>query len=129
MLRSLSRENVPIRHHAEFKGFKLALPAIVEGPDAEGSFFREETVLSQMSHIGAIFKIASPVSLGTRLKLSVSLPPKLSQGRALRLVVKGTIALIEPLEGESNGSRISLQLENRYIIQDDSLETAQRGDE
>jgi hypothetical protein len=123
MLRSFSRENIPIRHHAELKGFKLALPATVEGPDAEGSFFREETVLSQMSHVGAIFTIANPVSLGTRLKLSVSLPPKLSQGKSLKLVVKGTIAAIEPSCGDNNHSQVSLRLENRYIIQNDSLET------
>ena len=120
MLRSLSRESVPIRHHAEFKGFKLTLPATVEGPDAEGAFFREETVLSQMSHVGAIFRIQSPVSLGTRLKLSVALPPKLSQGRNLRLIVKGTIALIEPGDGDGKQSQVSLRLENRYIIQDGS---------
>ncbi len=124
MLRSLSRESVPIRHHAELKGFKLTLPATVEGPDAEGSFFREETVLSQMSHVGAIFRIANPVSLGTRLKLSVALPPKLSQGKNLRLVVKGTIALIEPADGDVNHSQVSLRLENRYIIQDGSPEMA-----
>jgi hypothetical protein len=122
MLRSLSRESMPIRHHAELKGFKLTLPATVEGPDAEGTFFREETVLSQMSHVGAIFRIVSPVSLGTRLKLSVSLPPKLSQGRNLKLVVKGTIALIEPEEEDGRRSRVSLRLENRYIIQDGSVE-------
>ena len=116
MQRSLSREDVPIRHHAEEKGFKLSLPMIVEGPDTVGSYFREETVLSRMSHIGALFPLSNPVSLGSRLKLAVSLPPKLSQGRDLKLIIKGTIALVEPFSGGEDRRQVSLRLENRYII-------------
>ena len=116
MQRSLSREDIPVRHHAEEKGFKLSLPMIVEGPDTVGSYFREETILSRMSYVGALFPLSSPVSPGSRLKLAVTLPPKLSQGRELKLIIKGTITLIEPLSGRENRSQVSLKLENRYII-------------
>ncbi len=120
MLRTLSREDLPVRHHAEQRGFELRLPMTVEGPDAIGSYFREETVLSRMSHIGALFTLSSQVSLGTRLKLAIDLPPKLSLGQDLKLIVKGTIAYIEPAGREETPRQISLRLENRYSIRPES---------
>ncbi|MEN6310533.1 MAG: hypothetical protein ABFD80_03250, partial [Acidobacteriota bacterium] len=91
MLRRISTDTLPSRRHAEQRGFKLSLPLTVEGPDVDGALFREETTLSYMSHVGALFPLRTSVSPGSRLKLAVSLPPKLGDGKNLKLVIKGTI--------------------------------------
>jgi hypothetical protein len=72
-----------------------------------------------MSHAAAVFPLANAVALGTRLKIAVALPPKLSEGRDLRLVVKGTVAFVDPPSPGANGvpAQISLKLENRYIVE------------
>ncbi len=74
----------------------------VEGPDPDGTFFREDTSLAFMSHQGALFPLWSPVALGSRLKLAIALPPKLGEGRNLTLVVKGTIVDVD--QGDADGS-------------------------
>jgi hypothetical protein len=116
MPRRISTENVPVRNHAELRGFKLSLPLTVEGPDADGRLFREETTLSYMSHVGALFPLRRPVVPGSRLKLAVALPPKLDEGKNMKLVIKGTIAFIEPGD-DGAPAQISLRLESRYFVE------------
>ncbi len=111
-------DNRPVRRSGEERGFKLSLPLTVEGPDIDGTLFKEETVLSYMSHIAAMFPLRSQVSLGSRLKLAVALPPKLAEGKCLWLVIKGTIVLIDDGTRDGDGPpRISLRLENRYSVE------------
>jgi hypothetical protein len=64
------------------------------------------------------------VALGSRLKLVVVLPPKLGEGRNLKLVVKGTIVDVEAGEGDGAPPQVALRLESRYIIQADADEGA-----
>lgn len=117
MLRRISTDNTPVRRHAEQRGFKLSLPLTVEGPDADGALFREETILTYMSHVGALFPLKTPVSPGSRLKLAVALPPKLDEGKNLKLVIKGTIAFTEPGGEDGEPAQVSMRLESRYIVE------------
>jgi hypothetical protein len=117
MLRRMSTEHAPVRRHAEQRGFKLSLPLVVEGPDANGALFREETTLSYMSHVGALFPLRTPVCPGSRLKLAVALPPKLDEGKNLKLVIKGTIVFTEPGADDRAPTQVSMRLESRYIVE------------
>lgn len=120
MLSRISWESRPLRRRPAERGFKLSLPMSVEGPDANGTFFREDTTLTFMSYQGALFPLASPVALGTRLRLAIALPPKLGEGRALTLVVKGTIVDVDAGDGNGAAPQVAIRLESRYIIQADS---------
>lgn len=117
MLSRTSWESRPLRPRPAERGFKLSLPMKVEGPDPEGTFFHEETTLSYMSHQGALFPLRNAVALGSRLKLVVALPPKLGEGRTLKLVVKGTIVDVDAGDGDAHAPQVALRLESRYIIQ------------
>ncbi len=117
MLRRNDREILPARRHAEDRGFKLTLPLTVEGPDVDGCLFREETTLSYISHNAALFPLQSQVSLGSRLKLAIPIPPKLAEGKDLKLVIKGTIVLIDPSGRNGPGAQVSLRLETRYNVE------------
>lgn len=117
MLSRTSWESRPLRPRPAERGFKLSLPMTVEGPDPDGNFFQEETTLSYMSHQGALFPLRSSVALGSRLKLVVALPPKLGEGRVLKLVVKGTIVDVDAAVGDSGPPQVALRLESRYVIQ------------
>jgi hypothetical protein len=117
MLSRISWESRPPRPRPADRGFKLCLPMSVEGPDPKGAFFHEDTTLAYMSHQGALFSLWSPVSLGSRLKLTVALPPKLGDGRILKLVVKGTIVDIDAGDAEGGAPQVAMRLESRYVIQ------------
>ena len=125
MLSRTAWESRTLRPRPAERGFKLSLPMRVEGPDPEGSFFHEETTLTYMSHQGALFPLRNAVSLGSRLKLVVALPPKLGEGRTLRLVVKGTIVDVDTAGRDADAPQVALRLESRYIIQaEEGPETA-----
>jgi hypothetical protein len=119
MMSRTSWESRPFRRRPAERGFKLTLPMSVEGPDPNGTFFHEDTTLAFMSHQGAVFPLWSPVALGSRLKLSIVLPPKVGEGRNLTLVVKGTIVDIEPSEAGA-APQVAIRLESRYVIQADA---------
>jgi hypothetical protein len=118
MLSRTSWESRPVRHRPTGRGFKLSLPMTAEGPDNDGNLFREDTVLAYMSHQGALFPLWAPVALGSRLKLTIALPPKLGEGRGLKLLVKGTIVDIDTAGGgDRTAPQVAIRLESRYIIQ------------
>lgn len=98
------------------QAFNLPLPTLVSGEDAGGQDFEERTVLFYISDSGASFNLSRRVLVGTRLKLSIDLPPSLSEDKDLKLVVNGRVALIEAAEAGACRQRVSLRLESRYII-------------
>jgi len=101
------------------QAFNLPLPTLVSGQDATGQDFQERTVLFYISDSGASFSLGRPVLLGTRLKLSIDLPPSLSEDKDLKLVINGRAALIEAAEAGTGRQRVSLRFESRYIIRDE----------
>ncbi|MBN2265533.1 MAG: hypothetical protein JW775_06940 [Candidatus Aminicenantes bacterium] len=117
MLSGPSWRSGSYRRQPTDRGFKLALPMVVEGPDPGGELFREKTTLAFMSHQGALFPLRNPVALGSRLKLAIALPPKLGEGRNLTLVVKGTIVDIDAGQDGGASSQVAIRLESRYVIQ------------
>lgn len=121
MLRGISWDSRPVRHRPPERGFKFSLPMTVEGPDPDGTYFHEETTLAFMSHQGALFPLRNQVALDSRLKLVVSLPPKLGEGRSLKLVIKGTIVDVDSAGGDGQPRQVALRLESRYLIQAEAL--------
>ncbi len=101
------------------KGFKLPLPTLVEGKDLEGKQFAEETTLSYISHQGSSFWLKSRVAIGSQLKLSIDLPPKLSEDKRLKLIIRGRVAFIEITNSRDLRQRVSLKFENKYVIKRD----------
>ena len=99
------------------KGFNLPLSTLVEGLDTSGTTFQEKTVLSYISQSGSSFWINTEVPLGSELKLSVDLPPRLSDGRELKLIIKGRVIFMEAIKNEKSGQRVSLKFDNKYIIE------------
>jgi hypothetical protein len=92
-------------------GFKLALPMIVQGRD-----FEEETVLDYMSHSQASFVLKNTVIRESQLRLVISLPPRLSEDRDLKLIIRGRVAFLERRRGGDASQRVSLALDSRYVI-------------
>lgn len=118
MLDKISLVDLSKNKYSE-KGFKLPLPALVEGKNRSERKFREKTTLSYISHQGSSFWLKNSVVLGSELKLIIDLPPNLSRIGNLKLIIMGIVAFIEALDGKDPKERVSLRFENRYIIKAD----------
>jgi hypothetical protein len=99
--------------------FNLPLPTVVEGRDAAGRSFQEKTVLFYISHHGASFNLVNSITLGSKLKLIIDLPPSLSDDQNLKLVINGKVALVEANHSHHSRHRVSLRFENKYFIKAD----------
>lgn len=108
-------------HKASGKGFKLPLPALVEGKDLKGQFFQEKITLSYISYQGSSFWLMNSVSVGSELSLIIDLPPNLSEEKNLQLIIKGRVAFVESTNVKDAKERISLQFDSKYIIKEDAL--------
>jgi hypothetical protein len=97
-------------------GFKLALPMTVQGRDPSGGDFEEETVLDYMSHSQASFVLKNTVSRESQLRLIIDLPPKLSEDRDLKLIIRGRVGFLEHRLEVDASRRVFLVLESRYVI-------------
>ncbi len=99
--------------------FNLPLPTVVEGRNAAGTAFQEQTVLFYISHHGASFNLFNSINLGTKLKLVIDLPPSLADDKNLKLVINGKVALIEANHFHASKRRVSLSFESKYFIKAD----------
>jgi len=104
----------------EENGFRLALPMTVLGNDPFGRPFAEETILGYMSHAGASFDLKTPVVRGSRLDLSISLPPRLAADAELKLFIRGRVVFLERVREDSPLRKISIKLESKYAIGSDA---------
>lgn len=100
-------------------GFSIPLNTQIQGTDPQGKDFIEKTVLTYISHNGSSFWMSNSVEEGDELKLIIDLPPKLSDEKKLKLIIKGKVVFVEAPKNEDPRHRISLKFENRYIIKDE----------
>jgi len=114
MLRKSSNET--LRLSTLEQGFKLPLATTVEGQDAQGRRFREETKLSYISHQGASFLLKNSMTIGAKVKLIIDLPPKLSEDKDLKLAIHGKVVFVEVGDHGEGRQKISVRLESKYII-------------
>lgn len=98
------------------RGFAFPLPTLVVGLNACGKEFTEDTVLSYINHLGSSFCLNNPVSIGTRLKLIIHLPEKLSQDKKLKLVIRGKVAKAEVFRERPAGQKVTVRFEGKYVI-------------
>lgn len=99
-------------------GFRVPVATAVEGTTSDGRRFHETTEVSFISHVGAIIDLRNPAGLGTRVKLAIPLPPALSEGKDLRLVIKGEV-IDAGQEPAAPGGRlkIAIRFESRYMVE------------
>ncbi len=114
MARKFILREASVGNAAADRGFEMPLPTVVRGEDSGGAAFEETTVLTYMSARMAAFELGRRVDRDARLKLIISLPPKLSADSRLKLVINGRVALVA--SGTDGKVQVSLTLEDKYII-------------
>ncbi len=102
------------------RGFSFPLPTRVEGTNARGAAFAEDTVLAFINHQGSTFSLKNAVAVGTRLKLIIDLPEKLAEDKSLKLAIKGRVVMVEMKRNPAAGQKITVHFDSRYIIKPDA---------
>lgn len=110
-------ENSSKTQALDTKIFNLPLSIAVEGEDESGHKFKEKSTLAYIGHQGSSFWIKTPILLGTELKLTIDLPPKLSEGKDLKLIIKGKVVAVDQKNNDGSPLRITLRFGTKYIIQ------------
>jgi hypothetical protein len=101
----------------EDTGFTFPLPTVVEGLNARGKEFAEDTVLSSINAEGSSFILRNSIQIGTRLRLVIDLPEKLSNNdTALKLVIKGRVTKIETFRERTSAQKVWINFDSKYII-------------
>ena len=98
------------------QGFTYPLATRVQGVNARGQEFTEDTVLSSINHQGSSFYLKNPVNIGMRLRLVIDLPEKLSEDKTLKLVIKGKVSRVEFVRESPSIQRLTIEFDSKYII-------------
>ncbi len=101
---------------AKVQGFTFPLSTRVEGLNARGKEFAEDTVLTYISHEGSSFYLKNPLQIGMRLKLIIDLPEKLSREKSLKMVIKGRVTMVEADRGRLIRQNVTVKFDSKYII-------------
>ena len=102
------------------QGFTFPLPTQVEGLNARGKEFSEDTVLTYISHEGSTFYLKNPINIGMRLKLIIDLPEKLAQDKSLKMAIKGKVTHVKAEGDRLTRQRVTIKFDSKYIIRPDA---------
>ncbi|MGD9345616.1 MAG: PilZ domain-containing protein [Candidatus Aminicenantes bacterium] len=99
--------------------FELPLSAIVEGTLPEGSKFKEETILENISSGGAYFSLESGITVGSKLNLVIEIPSKVTGGKKTKLCLGGLTVRLQKLDKEGKKQGIALSFDEDFQFQDE----------
>lgn len=93
---------------------ELPLKVQVKGSHPNGQPFEENTVVENISSTGAYFGLNALVTIGTPLVMSLDLPPKLTEGKKIQLILQGKVVRLEKRENKEKAQGVALQFEEEY---------------
>ena len=96
----------------------LPLKALVEGKLPQGKMFKEKTTIENISGEGAYFGLDSEVTLGSKLKITIELPPKLAEGKNLKLRLNGDTVRLEKLNKKEKKQGVALDFDEEFKGED-----------
>jgi hypothetical protein len=105
---------------------ELPLPVIVQGSLPGGKKFKEKSTLENISSDGAFFGLDRKMTIDTSLSLFIELPSKLTEGKKLKMNVKGKIIRVEKLYDKGKKQGVALKFnkeiddeEFQIVMEDD----------
>jgi len=100
--------------------FELPLPAEIEGQLPQGEKFREKTILENISSTGAYFSLDSSLVVGSKVNLSIELPPQMTEGRKVKLCLDGVTVRLEKRgkKARKQGVAVRFKKDFRFQLED-----------
>mgnify|MGYP000965004487 CR=1 FL=1 len=110
---------VEVNRRREWR-FELPLPAEIEGQLPEGKKFAEKTTLENISSTGAYFSLDSNLVVGSKVNLTIEIPPQFTDGRKVKLCLDGETVRLEKKErkGRKQGVAVRFKKDFRFQVED-----------
>lgn len=118
-IKKSAKTPVVVNRRREWR-FELPLPAEIEGQLPEGQKFQEKTVLENISSTGAYFSLDSRLVVGSKVNLSIDLPPQISEGKKVKLCLDGVIVRLEKKGEKSRKQGVAVRFNKnfRFIVEE-----------
>lgn len=102
------------------KEFRLDLPlsAKAEGKSATGKAFKETTTIVNISSLGAYFSLNALITIGTRLTINIELPSQLTEGKKLKLKLRGKVVRLEMSTIKNKKQGVALNFDEEFKSED-----------
>lgn len=101
----------------EFR-LELPLPAKVGGKAADGKPFSEKTTIINISSLGAYFSLDAVVTIGTSILVQIELPSQLTEGKKLKLKLRGQVVRIEQSPFTEKLQGVALNFDEEFTSED-----------
>ncbi|MDD8020349.1 MAG: PilZ domain-containing protein [Acidobacteriota bacterium] len=117
--KSVTKPAVDVNRRQEWR-FELPLPAEIEGLLPAGKKFAEKTILENISSTGAYFSLDSNLVVGSKVNLTIELPPGFTEGRKVKLCLDGVTVRLEKKEekGRKQGVAVRFKRDFRFQVED-----------
>jgi len=117
--KSLNKKN-ELANSNRRKEFRLEIPlsAKVEGKTATGQPFSEKTTIVNISSLGAYFSLDAIVTIGSRLLIKMELPSQLTQGKKLKLKLRGQVVRLEQSTFNTKHQGVALNFDEEFKSED-----------
>jgi hypothetical protein len=93
---------------------EIPLPAIIEWTHENGQRFSEKTMIENISSTGAYFGLDSLITVGTNLLLKIELPSSLTEGKKLKLSLKGQVVRLEKSKSKEKKQGVALYFDEEF---------------
>ncbi|MGB9893025.1 MAG: PilZ domain-containing protein [Candidatus Saccharicenans sp.] len=116
--KSMVKTPVPVNRRREWR-FELPLPAEIEGELPKGEQFKEKTILENISSTGAYFTLDTSLVVGSKVNLSIELPPQVTEGKKIRLCLDGVTVRLEKKgeKGRKQGVAVRFKKDFRFQVE------------
>jgi c-di-GMP-binding flagellar brake protein YcgR len=91
------------------KRLDLPLSAVVEGCSPDGTPFSEKTTLDNISSTGAFFFLDAAIVIGSKIKLLIDLPKKLTENKSAQLELGGVVTRLAKPDSTSKKQGVALR--------------------
>jgi c-di-GMP-binding flagellar brake protein YcgR len=105
--------DLEINRRGEWR-FDLPLSAVVSGKLPAGKKFEEKTTLENISSGGAFFLLKTPIPVGSKFKITVDIPHKLTEGKNVRLKLNGTVLRLIKVEKKTKKQGVAVRFSKDY---------------
>jgi len=98
------------------RSFELSLLTSVEGIDAAGKEFKEQTKLTSISSQIAMFRLKSKLTIGSRLNLSLDIPRTIILENPFNLLISGEVVFVKASSNGHGKQFVSIELDKNFKI-------------
>ena len=110
---------IPSDRRGEWR-LNLPLPVEVEGELPKGKKFKENTFIKNISSGGAYISLDSAITVGSKLTLTIELPPSLTEEKKVKLSISGYTVRLKKSEKSNKKQDVALSFDENYqFIQDE----------